>query len=36
MFELKCDDVVKEFWHGVCREVIMNRLPGITKVCCIL
>ena len=33
MFQLKCDGNVKELWHGVCKEVIMNRLPSITKVC---
>ena len=33
MFELKCNENVKELWHGVCREVIMSRLPEITKVC---
>ena len=33
MYELKCDDIVKELWHGVCREVIMSRLLYKTKVC---
>jgi len=37
MFELECNDVVKELWHSVCSEIIIERLPNLTKVCmCIL
>ena len=32
MFELECDDVVKELWHGVCREIVITRLPKLNKV----
>lgn len=33
MFELECDEVVKELWHGVCSEIIIARLPKLKKVC---
>ena len=33
MFELQCADNVKELWHDVCKAVIMERLPTLSKVC---
>ena len=32
MFELQCADDVKELWHDICRAVIIERLPNISKV----
>ena len=32
MFELECNDIVKDLWHGVCNEIITVRLPDLTKV----
>ena len=33
MFELQCADDVKELWRDICRAVIIERLPNISKVC---
>ena len=35
MFELECNEVVKELWRDVCSAVIIERLPSISKVCSI-
>ena len=32
MFELECPDDVKELWHSVCKVIMIERLPTLSKV----